>query len=86
MSDLISRQDALEVFGNIHPLDYNAKYYYDKIKKLPSVEPVRKTGHWISGKKMSLECDRCGYGVQPWNNTEFCPKCGCHMDIKGGEE
>lgn len=25
-------------------------------------------------------CTNCGYGVQPWNNTEYCPSCGARMD------
>ena len=31
----ISRKAALEVFEDIHPLDYNANTYYSKIKNLP---------------------------------------------------
>ena len=33
-----------------------------------------KTGHWINCK-----CDKCGYVVQPWNTTNFCPNCGAKM-------
>ena len=25
-------------------------------------------------------CTNCGYGVQPWNNTGYCPSCGARMD------
>lgn len=39
-----------------------------------------KTGHWISGEKVPIKCDRCGYGVMPWNNTEYCPNCGAKME------
>ena len=31
-------------------------------------------GKWIDDK-----CSECGYGVQPWNNTPFCPNCGADM-------
>lgn len=36
--DLISRQAVLDIFGDIHPLDYNARAYVAQIKELPSAE------------------------------------------------
>jgi hypothetical protein len=36
--DLISRQAVLDIFGDIHPLDYNARAYVAQIKELPSEE------------------------------------------------
>ena len=39
--DCISREAVLEIFGDIHPLDYNANAYVNKIKALPSVQPTR---------------------------------------------
>ena len=40
--DAISRQAAIDVFGDIHPLDYNAQTYKARIEKLPSArtEPL----------------------------------------------
>ena len=37
MDDLISRREALDVFGDVHPLDYNTIGYVNKIKGLPAV-------------------------------------------------
>ena len=37
MSDLIYRNDAIEVFGDVHPLDYNAMTYINKIKNIPAI-------------------------------------------------
>ena len=34
--DLIDRQAAIDALGDIHPLDYNAQAYLDRIKRLPS--------------------------------------------------
>lgn len=34
--DLISRQAVLDIFGDIHPLDYNARAYVAQIKELSS--------------------------------------------------
>ena len=37
--DTISRQAAIEVFADAHPLDYNAQAYLAKIRSLPSAQP-----------------------------------------------
>lgn len=66
--DLISRQEAIEV----------AKAHWYKpdiageLEKLPSAGPKR--GKWINDR-----CSVCGYGVMPWNNTPYCPRCGADM-------
>lgn len=39
MEDLISRQAVLDIFGDVHPMDYNAMAYLKQIKELPSVQP-----------------------------------------------
>lgn len=39
------------------------------------VQEHRK-GHWIDCK-----CDKCGYVVQPWNTTNFCPNCGDMKEV-----
>ena len=41
----------------------------------PTIEPEQKLGHWIDD-----HCSECGYGVLPWNNTPFCPRCGAKME------
>lgn len=38
------------------------------------ISPLRQKGKWISDK-----CSICGYGVNPWNNTPYCPNCGADM-------
>ncbi len=42
-------------------------------KGLTIVKGFRK-GEWINDR-----CSLCNYGVQPWNNTPFCPNCGAYM-------
>lgn len=44
MADYLNRDDVLEVFNDIHPLDYNAQAYLAEIEELPVVE----TDKWIS--------------------------------------
>ena len=33
-----------------------------------------KFGYWIEDT-----CTNCGYGVNPWNHTPYCPNCGAQM-------
>lgn len=74
--DLISRQAVLDIFGDIHPLDYNAKSYVTQIKELPSTE---KTAEWhIVGKTtLHYECSKCGGAGDKWD--KFCKHCGARM-------
>ena len=83
MKDTIYREDAINAFdcsiGGV-PVD-SVKYvseYADKmmsrINALPPAEPERKKGVWINDC-----CSICGYGVEPWNNTPYCPNCGADM-------
>lgn len=36
-NDCISRKAVLNVFGEVHPMDYNTQAYITKIQELPSV-------------------------------------------------
>lgn len=55
------------------PTDEEIEYTIDKIPTA-DVQEV-KHGEWQNNT-----CSNCGYGVQPWNNTRFCPNCGATMD------
>lgn len=72
--DVIYRQAAIDVFGDVHPLDYNAQTYLGKIKALPSAQPEQKTGKWIPvserlpeiGEVVLLTIHEIG-----WNGCEY---------------
>ena len=68
--DLISRQAVLDIFGDIHPLDYNARAYVAHIKELPSAE---KTAEWIL-KDGIKTCNNCGIGLASAYDS-YCSKC-----------
>lgn len=55
----------------------SAEAVFDIILNAPTIEP-RMKGAWINDC-----CSICGYGVEPWNNTPYCPNCGA--DMKGEE-
>lgn len=88
MSDLISRQAALEVLD-----DYaediesgNLGIAYSKARTsmcdLPSVEPERKTGKWIRGKDGYIRCDKCGSRGSAIK-AHYCHHCGARMEVDG---
>lgn len=48
----------------------------------------RPSGEWIGervGHGPGYTCSLCDYGVQPWNNTNFCPNCGAKMKGENDE-
>ena len=94
MSDLISRQEAIDALNKLDVSDGVGissvacdlqKEAICSIENLPSVdaEPV-KHGRWIRTTKADCvwECSACGYGLCD-NRTTYCYDCGARMD---GEE
>ena len=39
-------------------------------------------GKWIPEGSGFWKCNNCGYGVEPYNNTPFCPNCGANMETE----
>lgn len=79
--DCISRQDALDCLTatGLKKFDFilDAR---DKIKKLPSVTPQPKTGHWIDDCG-GVKCSCCGYCIDDYYYAKtYCPNCGCRME------
>lgn len=81
-SDLISRQDAIDV----------AKQHWYKpdiakeLEELPSALPERKKGEWLCSDDMYETgiCNSCGWDSgESWVNVKrwfkFCPHCGADM-------
>lgn len=55
-------------------------YAIERIKQMPTIEPGRKKGKWISGK-----CDQCGEHAPYWSMSttyylsNYCFNCGADM-------
>lgn len=89
MSDLISRQSTIIALANNRcgndEWDLAVTHDVETVKKIPSVEPERKSGKWIEGEKtpgyIKWNCSECGLLIRnpqkPW--YEYCPKCGADM-------
>lgn len=90
MSDLISRQAAIDAVADLYWMDERLLNFkkeidatFDKIKALPSAqpEPMPKRGEWIFHSIESpyrWECNKCGDKVRARYN--FCPNCGAKME------
>ena len=96
MDDLISRTAAIEAVLSVIPYDDYWKEQIEKAaNKLPSAQPERIKGRWISADAIfggePFYCSECGentrdtvMGKPRWN---FCPNCGADMrkeDEKNG--
>ena len=91
-SDTISRQQAIDalkekVFHNLSDEFYGAMQVLDE---LPSVQPERKTGHWILDRSGAYCCDNCmepcaGY-IMMKPRDKFCKMCGAKMESGGEQE
>lgn len=91
MSDLISRQAAIDLWEKYHPtIAVDAMQYDAELRQLPSAE---KTGKWIekeiceTRRKEEMQVAKCSncekYLTTPYiysfNHYNYCPHCGAKM-------
>lgn len=86
MSDLISRKAAIDALGKRFddiPMRQTKEILSLRrdLRKLPSAQPMRKTGKWIYNSPVTMKCDQCEYVVRDWFVKQFryCPSCGADM-------
>ena len=90
MSDLISRQDAIDIIDELFTLGdcyCDRKSVMGALRGLPSVELKREKGEWIydgkRGRFPACKCSICGhYENADWailQGVNFCPHCGADM-------
>ena len=74
MSDYIERADAINLLWFFS--DESCASVVSDFEALPTADVVPVAhAQWKDDT-----CTNCGYGVQPWNNTGYCPSCGARMD------
>lgn len=94
MNDLISRQAAIDAFegevevtglANAVAVRGYANLVLDRILRLPSAEPERKTGRWIVDNEY-IDCSVCRrekWSRVPYESLvrrfRYCPNCGADM-------
>ena len=93
MSELISRQDAIEAVATVTMSIHLSNVLCDKLLALPSAD--RPTGEWVDadGNKVRLDadgnpldscwCSNCGEWLVASDEYKvlgkFCPNCGAKM-------
>ncbi len=80
--DAISREQAIKQCG----FGMTSLHIADNLRRLPSVTPQHRTGHWIKPKGKvkpfgddTVQCDMCGFFTDVDCYYNFCPNCGCMM-------
>ena len=87
MSDLISRQAAINKILGQPPEPHYPSWYAEQIKELPSAQP--ETGKWISADAIfggvPFYCSECGQNtrdtVMGKPRWKFCPMCGSRNEV-----
>ena len=84
--DAISREQAIKQCG----FGMTSLHIADNLRRLPSVTPQQRTGHWIKPKGKikpfgddTVQCDMCGFFTDVDCYYNFCPNCGCMMVEEG---
>ena len=80
--DAINRQAALDLAYDMSEID--GEHFtepcmvvdVEDIRKLPSVTPQQKIGHWINNQNGTFTCDICGCNH---SKSNYCPNCGAKM-------
>lgn len=91
----ISRQAAIDIIERwLSCDDYNKaerhimRAMQSVLYDLPSVNSQPKIGHWIpmlpenadeEMEQPDSQCSQCGYEVDYWSLTNYCPNCGAKM-------
>ena len=83
VGDTISRQQAIDAMGAIND-GICEQQAIDALCELPSAQPTRKTGKWITVNGRlgdEVECNQCHSVFWYWmGNYSFCPSCGARME------
>ena len=104
MSDLISRQTAIDAVKayltdcQIEDADWHGNGIEHELESLPSAQPERKTGKWLSEygsepvtmqagcPERSCYCSECGEWLvasdEYYVKGNYCPNCGARMDAE----
>ena len=90
MSDIISRQAAIDAFQNLdvelRPSAISA--ILNMLNDLPSAQPEPKTAYWrthifdgiMGGRPRAYMCNYCNF--ISFARTNYCPNCGARMEAR----
>lgn len=92
MSDLISRQDAIDALNELNCFGYVEEAFEQLAEKIMSVPSAQQKGKWKKevlgstsgyGTTVMYQCSECEQ--MAISKYKFCPNCGADMR-KGDEE
>lgn len=90
-SDMISRKMAIIQLSHNKTGDDDCDVVIQRdietIKSLPSVQPERKLGKWISEDyELYGYCSECGFETVNYGygvfGYDYCPNCGARLEIE----
>lgn len=83
MADYIDREGLLQIESLLKTdiIENNkvAIWLYEQIMHDIEAYPSEDVAPVIHARWVDDHCTACGYGVNPWNNTPHCPRCGAKM-------
>ena len=87
--DAISRQAAIDAINSHFGFNIEEEYgsaVQEVINGLPSAQPEREKGKWVSNSPVTMKCDQCGAVIKDWDwhRFKFCPVCDA--DMRGEQE
>ena len=92
MDEYIKREYAvdavLDVYYDTPDIDLSGEKFEAAIRKIQAddVAPVRH-GRWVQTKAPFMneceDCSVCGYRTVWGHRYNYCPNCGCKMDLEG---
>ena len=90
MAEYIERETAIKALMNDAPeqVSYSRENAADCICYMDAadVAPVRH-GRWVPTKAPFMneceDCSVCGYRTVWGHRYNYCPNCGCRMDLEG---
>ena len=84
--DLISRQAAIEAYGDWYVEEGTAEGFIGTVKQLleglPPAQPERKKGEWIQNNNGTYSCSLCHSWIpeEQYYYAQFCLYCGAKME------
>ena len=94
MADLVERQEVKDIFTELYGISAIGSVF-DKhewkdicettANELPSIQPERKTGHWVLNRSGAYCCDKCMEPCATYAmmkpRDKFCKMCGSRNEV-----
>lgn len=79
MADYIDREKTEEAIQSLTIVDATVAAYAEAVLFILRRQPSADVAPVVHARWVDDHCTACGYGVNPWNNTPHCPRCGAKM-------